>query len=174
NLKPLYKNAKIRSINMDYNLLSEVNFRKETEWRNIEELRLFSNEIEKIDFKFLEKSKNLRELDLGDNKLRKIILDPLSEDNKLSAISLERNLLKDIDLSGMGEKKKYVLCTDPNVIIKSMTETKSQNKPTIVFSKGSFYSAEQEKMLDRFFKEEKRERKERRNALLRDIPSRIS
>ena len=68
------------------------------------------------------------------------------------------------------EKKKYVLCTDPNVKIKSMSETKSQNKPTIVYSKGSFYSAEQEKMLDKFFKEEKRERKEIRKELLKRNP----
>ncbi|MHA1465731.1 MAG: hypothetical protein ACTSQ2_11630, partial [Candidatus Heimdallarchaeaceae archaeon] len=65
------------------------------------------------------------------------------------------------------KKKKFILCTDPNVKIKSLSEIKSKNKPTIVYSKGDFYSAEQEKMLDKFFKEEKRERKERRKALLK-------
>ena len=96
--------------------------------------------------------KKIREIDLGDNELSKINLKPLMNYTKIESISLERNKLKKIDLAQMGEKhKKYVLCTDPEVKVKSVKSETKKKKIQIVYSKGPLYSKEQEKLLSQFF-----------------------
>ena len=68
-----------------------------------------------------------------------------------------------------GVDKSYVLCTDPNVKIRGLESSSQKDNVKIVYSKGEYYSKEQEKILDQFMKSEKEERREKRARLVSKI-----
>ena len=157
-------------INLDYNLIRDVKIPSEAQWPNFEEFRLYSNDLRKIDLKPLANCSKFRELDLGDNQLSKIDLEPIMNYQKIESISLERNNLKKIDISNFANKhKNYVLCTDPTVKIKGLSENKNKNRAEIVFSKGVYYSDEQESNLNQFFENEKEEKRIKRKNILSEL-----
>jgi hypothetical protein len=90
--------------------------------------------------------------------------------NKIESISLERNNLKKINLNQIGNKhRNYVLCTDPDVKIKGLKQYQKDEKTKIVFSKGVYYSDEQEIILEQFFQDEKDEKRIVRENILAEI-----
>ena len=166
-LTPLQFNKNLRVINLDYNLLKKLILPKTSQWDNVEELRLYSNYLEKINLNALEQCKKMREIDLGDNLLSKINLNPLYNYTKINSISLERNKLKVIDLSSLDKKQhSYVLCTDPNVKLKRFDKGIKKETAKIVYSKGEYYSEEQETIINQFLNSEKEEKKLQRDDIL--------
>ena len=61
------------------------------------------------------------------------------------------------------------MCTDPNVKIKGLKDNEDQKKAEIIYSKGIYYSKEQEKILDQFFEEEKEVKRIKRENILAEF-----
>ena len=89
---------------------------------------------------------------------------------EVNSISIERNNIKYLDVSKISEKKKnYTLCTDPDVKIKGIGAEIDKKRAKIVFSKGEYYSEEQEKIIDEFLSQDKINRKYQRDLIFKDF-----